>query len=112
MKKSDIAKLADKELSKLLADIQAELDSREEARADAERKKQALINTMEEKGLSEADILAILGVAEAPKKQGAKVAPKYRNPANSAETWTGRGRQPRWVADAIAAGKSMQDLAI
>ena len=27
-----------------------------------------------------------------------KVAPKYRNPENPKETWTGRGKQPRWLA--------------
>jgi len=26
----------------------------------------------------------------------AKVAPKYRNPA-TAQTWTGRGKPPRWI---------------
>lgn len=29
---------------------------------------------------------------------GAKVAPKYRNPATG-ETWTGRGKPPRWIQD-------------
>ena len=29
---------------------------------------------------------------------GAKVEPKYRNPATG-ETWTGRGKAPRWIAD-------------
>ncbi len=28
------------------------------------------------------------------KLAGKKVAPKYRNPANSSETWTGRGKAP------------------
>ena len=37
---------------------------------------------------------------------------KYRNPDNSAETWTGRGRQPKWVAAALASGKSLDDLKI
>jgi DNA-binding protein H-NS len=27
---------------------------------------------------------------------GAKVAPKYRNPATG-ETWTGRGKAPKWI---------------
>jgi DNA-binding protein H-NS len=27
----------------------------------------------------------------------AAVAPKYRNPANANETWTGRGRAPLWA---------------
>lgn len=30
---------------------------------------------------------------------GAKVPPKYRNPANPDQTWTGRGRSPIWVAE-------------
>jgi DNA-binding protein H-NS len=42
----------------------------------------------------------------------AKVAPKYRNPDNPAETWTGRGRKPRWVQDALDAGRSLSDFAI
>jgi DNA-binding protein H-NS len=29
-------------------------------------------------------------------KTGAKVAPKYRNPATG-ETWTGRGKAPKWI---------------
>lgn len=41
---------------------------------------------------------------------GVKVAPKYRGPAG--ELWTGRGRQPTWVAEAIAAGRTMDDLLI
>jgi DNA-binding protein H-NS len=36
----------------------------------------------------------------------------YRNPSNSAETWTGRGRQPKWVRDALARGACLEDLAI
>ncbi len=29
---------------------------------------------------------------------GSKVAAKYRNP-QTGETWTGRGKAPRWIAD-------------
>ena len=32
------------------------------------------------------------------------VAPKYRNPENSAETWAGRGLKPRWLTAAIKSG--------
>lgn len=35
---------------------------------------------------------------------GKKVAPKYRDPANSAQTWTGRGRMPQWVQALHTAG--------
>lgn len=37
---------------------------------------------------------------------------KFANPANSADTWTGRGRKPRWFLEAIAAGRSEDDLLI
>jgi len=37
---------------------------------------------------------------------------KFRNPANSEETWTGRGRQPKWVEREVASGKRIEDLAI
>ena len=72
-------------------------------------------------GLSAADITAALGgkakgkkVAaktvgtKAPKAKrataGKKVAPKYRDPANAANTWTGRGRMPLWVQGLHSAG--------
>lgn len=41
-----------------------------------------------------------------------KVAAKYRNPANTGETWTGRGKQPRWLAAYTAQGKKLEDFLI
>lgn len=41
-----------------------------------------------------------------------KVAPKYRNPENPAETWAGRGLKPRWLAAALKAGGKLDDFAI
>jgi DNA-binding protein H-NS len=41
-----------------------------------------------------------------------KVAPKYRNPENPAETWAGRGLKPRWLAAAIKAGKKQETFLI
>lgn len=41
-----------------------------------------------------------------------KVAPKYRNPANKAETWTGRGKQPLWLAAQIKKGKKIEEFLI
>ena len=40
-----------------------------------------------------------------------QVAPKYRDSATGA-TWTGRGKQPKWVVAAIAGGKTLADLKI
>jgi DNA-binding protein H-NS len=41
-----------------------------------------------------------------------KVLPKYRNPSNPAETWSGRGKQPAWVVAELKSGKNLDDLAI
>ena len=41
-----------------------------------------------------------------------KVAPKYRNPANAKETWTGRGKQPRWLAELTSKGKKVEEFLI
>ena len=41
-----------------------------------------------------------------------KVAPKYRNPAKPSETWTGRGKQPRWMAALTKKGKKVEDFLI
>src|SRR5437868_943330 len=39
-----------------------------------------------------------------------KVQPKYRNPENKSETWSGRGRQPKWVQMALAHDRKLEDL--
>ena len=44
--------------------------------------------------------------------KGTKVAPKYRNPKNRAETWAGRGPMPRWMAAAVKEGKAREDFPI
>jgi len=41
-----------------------------------------------------------------------KVFPKFRNPEPPHQTWSGRGRQPRWVRELLAAGKTIDDLRI
>ena len=50
--------------------------------------------------------------AKASKTAGRKVPPKYRNPANAKETWTGRGKQPRWLAEQVKKGKKVEDFLI
>lgn len=62
-------------------------------------------------GAAPARSKAVKKTSTAGRKLG-KVAPKYRNPANTKETWTGRGKQPRWMAAYVAAGKKPEDFLI
>jgi len=45
-------------------------------------------------------------------KAASKKSPKYRNPTNEKETWSGRGRQPQWVQEELSKGRKLEDLAI
>ncbi|QQP98591.1 H-NS histone family protein [Lysobacter enzymogenes] len=50
--------------------------------------------------------------ARKARKPLGKVAPKYSNPANPGETWTGRGKQPRWLAAYTAGGRKLDEFLI
>lgn len=41
-----------------------------------------------------------------------RIAAKYANPADAEQTWSGRGRKPRWVQEHLDSGRSLDDLAI
>ncbi|UZE48060.1 H-NS histone family protein [Rhodopseudomonas sp. P2A-2r] len=41
-----------------------------------------------------------------------KVLPKYFNPLAPSETWSGRGKRPRWLALALQAGHVLEELKI
>jgi DNA-binding protein H-NS len=41
-----------------------------------------------------------------------QVSPKYRNPAEPSETWTGRGKTPRWLTAQLKSGKKLDDFRI
>ncbi len=95
------------------------LDELKRIRRDADKAIQTFEDRARKKALAEAEAVLrqhgftveqILG--KPTKATRAPVLPKYANPADPAETWSGRGRKPRWVVDALASGKSMDDLKI
>jgi DNA-binding protein H-NS len=43
------------------------------------------------------------------KGRNGSVVVKYRDPQNPANTWTGRGRMPRWMAAAMKGGKAKKE---
>lgn len=81
------------------ATIDAELRKREaKARAEAKRKILELAKSND----IDLDTLAA----------SAKGRRQYRNPDNQFETWSGKGRQPKWLKAQLAAGRSLSDLEI
>jgi DNA-binding protein H-NS len=47
-----------------------------------------------------------------PRRSYPKVQPRYRNTSPPYETWSGRGKQPRWLVAAIKAGRKIDDFRI
>jgi DNA-binding protein H-NS len=64
-----------------------------------------------EKAKLEVRLRKVLGV-EQERRPYPKVLPKYSNPKNPQETWSGRGKQPRWVASQLGSGKRLDQFLI
>lgn len=76
-----------------------------------DRKKKEALSELEEKARSLGFSLAEL-TGSMPSRKRAPATAKYGNPANPANTWSGRGRKPRWFEAALNAGKTPEDLSI
>ena len=76
-----------------------------------DRKKKQAIAELEEKAREMGYSWAEITGSALTRKRTAAVA-KYANPVNTSETWSGRGRKPRWFVAALASGKKPEQMAI
>lgn len=84
-----------KDLLKQCEELEKKIkEVRQRELADAVSKVRALI---QEHGLSAADVFSSARATRSS-ATGSKVAPKYKNP-ETGETWTGRGKAPKWIQD-------------
>ena len=95
-------KLSYAELLKLQERIEAAIA--EKRVEDAASTKEALRAMAEKAGL---DIRELFGKRGSPKGTGVA---KYRNPKDSSQTWTGRGRKPNWLVDAVKKGAKLDSF--
>ncbi len=102
---TDLNTLSLKELKELQAQVAKAITSFED------RKKREALAELEEKARALGFSLAELTGGVAPRKR-APASAKYANPANSSETWSGRGRKPRWFDAALKSGKKPDDMAL
>lgn len=100
----DLNNMSKDELTKLIKDAEKALKTIETRRLSEAKK--AAESAAKEYGFSLDELLG------APQKKGSKSEPKYKNPADPSQTWTGKGRKPNWVNEALAAGKSLDDMKI
>ena len=101
----DLEKSSFAELVQLQKDIAILIKKREKEEKIALRKKMEAL--AEESGFTFDDI-----AAETKATKKSKVKPKYANPDNPEQTWTGRGRRPKWIVSALNSGMRVDDLLI
>lgn len=105
MAKPKLDKMSVPELRTLLADVDVALkdaEKRDRANALAAAKAAAA-----EHGFSLTDLFG-----DGKKAAKAIAPPKYKHPENPAKTWSGRGRQPEWIKEGLAAGRALEDFLI
>jgi DNA-binding protein H-NS len=103
----DLKSLNHNQLTELIARAEARQgELRKERVVKLREKIQALIKA---EGYTFDDVF---GGRAKPRRAIGKVKPKYRNPANPEQTWSGRGKRPHWFNDALKAGKKEKDLLI
>ncbi|MGB2246074.1 MAG: H-NS family nucleoid-associated regulatory protein [Alcanivorax sediminis] len=108
------------ELEKLIKQAEAALDKKRKAEL---KNAQAVLEKMaKELGVDPQDLLKGTGEKKkstrkkttTKKKAGARkpAAVKFRDPKNSSNTWTGRGKRPLWLQDALSKGAKLEDFAV
>ncbi len=99
----DLNTLSKDELLKLRTDVEKALksiDTRRKAEA-----KRAADEVAKKFGFSLDDLMSDTG-------KGPKGVPRFANPADPAQTWTGRGRKPKWVNEWLDQGNDLEGLAL
>ena len=95
------------ELSAQIASLMQQAESQREAEVAAVIRHIRV--RMAEFGITTADLN--VGGAQRNSRRGQAVAVKYRNAATG-ETWTGRGKMPRWLAAEVAKGRTKDQFAV
>lgn len=110
MAKIDLSNYNLAELKGLQFDIEKEIKSRQ--KDELRKAREQILAIAQDVGMPVSALIAKAGGAKkgGNGQQGRQGQPRYRNPADKSQTWTGRGRQPRWIAEALAGGKSLDEF--
>ncbi|WP_170414992.1 H-NS histone family protein [Ruegeria atlantica] len=101
---ANLEKMSRKELLELR-------DKVEKALIDAEKRERKEALKAAEKAAAEFGF-SLSELAKDNSSSGKTTKAKYRNPADPKQTWSGRGRKPQWIHDALKSGADISDLEI
>jgi len=108
MAKVDLSDYNLSELKGLQAEIEKEIKARQQQ--EVTKAREQILAIAQSLGVSVEELIANSGAKS--KGSSKKVQAQYQNPADNAQMWTGRGRQPKWIAEGLAGGKSLDDFRI
>ena len=105
----DLSNMSSADLRNLQEQVKRELKQREGQ--DLAKAREQILAIAQSVGVPLKDLVggAGVGAVRGGRKTGT-VAPRYRNPADQSQQWTGRGRQPKWVKEWVEGGKSLDKL--
>lgn len=105
----DISNLSVEELKRLQVEAEALIVSKkDQAIEDAYTQ---IMDIADKVGLSIEQILEF-GATKRKKTTRKSVEPRYCNKSDASETWTGRGKQPRWLVAELEKGAKLEDFLI
>lgn len=90
--------LSPTELKSLIANAQSQMQAAHVNQVKDVREK--IERLLKSNGLALADVYPTRS-GKSAKGPKSVVAPKYRNPADAAQTWSGRGKRPLWFVQAL-----------
>jgi len=108
MKKIDLETMSVDDLWSLHEQISKILSARITSEKRELEKRLAVLN----RGIEGVDASQSYNANGKARRKYPRVFPKYRNPQTPSETWSGRGKQPRWLAAAIKTGRKIEDFRI
>lgn len=108
MAKIDLNEFSLPELKELSKEVDKEIQQRQ-----VEEKKRVSTQMKELAASVGMTVEEILGLEMAKKTKTKPRAPaKYRNPENPEQTWSGRGKKPAWIREALEQGRSLEEFEI
>lgn len=110
MKEIDLSKMPLTELVKLQKNLPALIkQAKKNEKALLREKMEALAA---ESGFKLAEVLGTNTKTKSKSKQIGFVKAKYNNPKDTEQTWTGRGRKPKWAEAHLKKGGTLKELLI
>ena len=102
----DLKSLNQTQLNELI--VRAESRKHELAKEKTEKVREKIVALAKAEGFTVEELFN----GRSGRKTRRPAKPKFRNPADHAQTWSGRGKRPRWFSAALSAGKKEKDLLI